>query len=112
MNIPKMIVSDGKIHEALTYRAETDIDYGNAKGRIEGTKHRIKATLAAIAIKSKSSAAAAKIEAEASAEYLQLIEEYEADCMNKEVMEARRKTAELMISVWQTQNANLRKGNI
>lgn len=108
----KTIVEDGKIHEVLIYRAKTDEPYGLIKGRIEGTKHRIKATLAAIAIKSKSSASAAKIEAEASPEYLKLIEEYQNDCMDKEVMEAKRKTAELLITVWQTQNANRRKENL
>jgi len=106
------IVKDEEVHKALIYRAETDEPYGTLKGRIEGTKHRIKATLASIAITSKSSAAQAKIEAEASPEYIKLINEHQGDCIDKEVMEAKRKTAELMISVWQTQNANRRAGNI
>ena len=110
--IPAQIVKDDEVHKALIYRAETDSDYGRLKGHIEGTKHRIKATLASIAIKSQSSAAAAKIEAEASPQYLKMIDQYDSDCMDKEEMEAKRKTAELMISVWQTQTSAQKRGNI
>ena len=110
---PKLIIDDERVEKAIAHLVSTDARLGALKGHIEGLKHTIKATLAVQSLKAKgSSATECKMIAEATPEYAEKIEELENAIIEFETISARRKTAELMVEVWRTQQANRRRGNI
>lgn len=110
-----MSVSQEKMEKALKYLAETDIDYGTAKGRAEGIKYHLKIAKAqamVAQIGKDGTVAEKEARAETDEAYKAKVEEYANACLDRDVMGAKRKTAELIIEVWRSVNAGRRQGNV
>lgn len=101
------------ITDCLNGLALSDTEHGMAHGRIKGLEHRIKVCKSVETLKAEGKSIAEREHiAMASDEYAALVKEYEDNCMDFKVLDSRRKTWELTISVWQTQRADQRKGNV
>ena len=110
-----MSVSNEKMEKALTYLAETDIEYGQAKAACEGFKFRLKiAESQAILEQVGKDGTVSEKEARAKTDkgYRMMVDEYEAACTTRDTMGAKRKTAELIIEVWRSVNSSRNKGTI
>lgn len=101
-----------KISEALEYLAGTDETYGWQRGHVAGLEYRIKSIEATGYLNSDGTQEQRKAMARTDQAYLEMINEYENAKIDLEVIAAKRKTAELHIEVWRTQQANKRQGNI
>lgn len=109
-----MIVNDDKAHKAVSYLASTDEQLGPLKARMKGLEHRIKTLKAQVYLESKGQGTDGdrKAMSEVHTEVVSLQSELEnafADC---EIVMAKRKTAELLVEIWRTENSNRRAGII
>lgn len=106
------IVNDDKIEKALHYLAETDITYGQLKGSKLAFEYRFKVTKGLEFLSAEGTIQAREAKAYTSEKYMSMVNEYESLCAEFETINAKRKRAELTVSVWQTENANRRKGTL
>lgn len=104
------MITDKEVEKAMKYLAETDIDYANAKGRVERyeilrKRQRMKAFIQAEGTVAERNAEAEGVEeVEASDDaYVNAVIEYET-------YRAKRQRAELVIEVWRTIQSNRRAG--
>ena len=101
------------ITECLTGLAMTDQEYGRAKGNVKALEYHLKVCKAMGVLASEEKTGTLKeSDAYTSREYKDLVEAYDNACVDAETLGAKRKTWELTIAVWQSQNANKRAGNI
>lgn len=109
----ELIVTDERLEKSLQFLIDTDKEHGELRGYQKALEKKEKIILANESLKAKgSSMAENKAIAESSEEYKKHIEEYETTCQEFFIIDARRATAEKIIDVWRTQNANQRRGNI
>lgn len=101
-----------KVSEALDYMVSTDAEYGALRGLVDGLEYRLKIAEAQGYLQSDGTQEQRKAEARNTAQYKLLAEELENSKIDFHVVGAKRKTAELHIEVWRTQQANKRQGNI
>ena len=103
-----------KVSECLDYLVETDDEYGRLKGELKGLEHRLKATkgVAFIEAKGQGNNEERKAVVESCGDVMTMVEILENKYIEMETIAAKRKTCELIIEVWRSQNANKRVGNI
>lgn len=101
-----------RVSEALEYLASTDEEYGRLRGVVKGLEYRLKVSEAIGYLGASGTQDERKSRARASDEYKRLVTDYEAVCIDAETIGAKRKTAELTIEVWRSQNANKRQAGV
>ena len=109
------MINEEKLQKALTYLAETDVPCAKARGLLAGFERQEK-TIKAIAFLDSTGTKLTMAEREAMAysspayrEHTQKIADATTDY---EIMRNRRLTAELIVEVWRSMNANRRHGNV
>ena len=98
--------------DALEYLLETDERFGQLRGVLAGLEHRLKTCEAIGYLQASGSAETRKAIARQTTEYRELAGEIEDITAELHTIAAKRKTRELVIEVWRSQNANKRAGNI
>lgn len=101
-----------RIGDALRLMAETDDEYGTARGRVKALEALMKRCESIEMLKHDGGVDMRKAHARASEVYGRFVAEYEEACYRAEILGAKRDTAALVIAAWQTKSANLRKGNV
>ena len=101
-----------RVTEALEYLAETDEKYGRLKGSTAALEYIIKVAEAEGFIEADGPQGERQAKARSSEKYKKAVEDYRDVRTDMEIIGAKRKTAELTIEVWRSQNANRRQGNI
>jgi len=103
-----------KVTDCLDYLLSTDDEFGVLKGRMKALEHRLKVAKAEAFLDAEGKGTDKQKESLAytSEVYRQKVEEYENVCIEMETIAAKRKSRELTIEVWRSQNANKRQGNI
>ena len=101
-----------RVSEALQYLAETDEDYGRLKGYVAGLEYQIKSAEATGFLEAQGTVGERQAAARICEGYKTLIQKFEDNKIEMEIIGAKRQTAELTIKVWQSQNANKRAGNL
>lgn len=107
------MITDEKLQKALSYLAETDEPCAKAKSYLAGTEKQEK-TIIAIAfsdclLRSVEERKQAAYRCDA---YLAWQKKYQEAVYDFEIMRNKRQTAELIVEVWRTLQANQRRGNI
>jgi len=103
-------VTQAQMEKALNYLAMTDEDYGELVGRCKGIEHRLKGTKAALFLEAVGNNMERESKALIHVDYQNLVDRYENLQVDKEIMSAKRRRAELTIEVWRSLNANRRQG--
>lgn len=104
-----MLVNEARVQQAIEYLTETDFPCANAKVDAERWKYISKRKRAHVILGETGSVQVKDARAELEASVINADETY-FDCLRKyEEMSAKRKTEQLVIEVWRTEQANLRK---
>jgi hypothetical protein len=105
-----MLINEQRLEKAMNYLVDTDFECANYKVDAERWKYIAKRNKAHV-ILAETGTAQVK---DARAEITQVVSDAEDayfDCLRLyEQMSAKRKTEQLVIEVWRTEQANLRKG--
>jgi hypothetical protein len=106
------LINEARVEKALTYLSDTDFECANAKVSAERWKYVAKRNRAISILASEKgwTAQIKEAKAENSQEVIDAENQYFAQLENYEQMSAKRKTEQLVIEVWRTEQANLRKG--
>lgn len=109
-----MTISTEKMEECLAYMAKTDVQHAMLRALVDDYEYRIKMAEARVARESKDKGTQDYIKSltRTDPEYIKLVDELYETNMNYQIISAKRKTAELIIEVWRSLNANSRRGNI
>ena len=107
------IMNDSQVEKALQYLAETDEEHANAKATVKGLEQRRK-TIHATALLSVQGSNVAERDAKAltTVEYKKYLDDYEVAVYEEQILNNKRKRAELTIDVWRSMNAAHRRGNV
>lgn len=106
------MISNDKLTRALTYLAETDEPAAKARGLLAGLEAQEKTILAVETLKHEGTIQHKEAKARTSEAYAVWRDKYESAVVDNELYRNKRKTAELIIEVWRSFNANQRRGNI
>lgn len=106
------IVSDHRLHLALTYLAETDELCARAKAFMDGLRDRLKTVEAIGYLKSSGAVKERESEARATGEYKAHLKDIEDATVDYEIMRLKRSTNALLVDVWRTCQSNRRAGII
>lgn len=102
-----------RITECLQSLALSDEQYGTARAKVKALEYHLKVCKnQGILASDHKTGVLKEAEAYTTRDYTDLVEAYENACIDAEILGAKRKTWELTIAVWQSQNANKRAGNI
>lgn len=99
-------------HKYLTYLAETDAAFAQAKASVKASEHTLKVVKAKSFLSSEGPQGQREQQAYASEEYQSVLNDLKDVTLEAETMGAKRKTAELAIEVFRSLNANQRRGNV
>ena len=106
------MISENDVDKALNYLKGSDAGAATAKAYYELLGDQKKTVIADQFIKAEGSQGDRLKIAEGSEEYKAHIQKLHDACYDFEIVRNRRKSAELQIEVWRSQNANMRRGNI
>ncbi len=99
--------------KALTYLAESEDDYASLKASHQAEKERIRIIEAQqIMESSESSQTGKQTEARASQAYQDAVEDWRIAIEAFELVNAKRKRAEILIEMFRSVNSALKRGNI
>ena len=102
-----------KVTEALGYLAETDERLGQLKGAAKYyADFKVKKIKGELFLQAKGSKDERESQAFTNPVYQTIMEEKRELDIELETIIAKRKTCELTVEVWRSQNANRRQGNI
>lgn len=105
-----MLINETRVEEALRYLSETDFPCADAKVNAERWKYTGKRRRAHAVLTETGTAQVKEARAETNTEVMLADDKY-FECLTEyERMSAKRKTEQLVIEVWRTEQANLRKG--
>ena len=106
----KELPNEDDVAKALTYLADTDIEYATNVARVKALDYQIKTIKALVFLDKEGSVADRTAKSESSQAYRAFVKDYETAVYDKEVVAAKRKRAELTIEVWRSLNSNRRAG--
>lgn len=106
------MIGDEKVTKALKYLAETDEPCAKARAYMEGLKDLEKTILGEVFLDEGGTIAERDAKARTSAEYHEWRDNCEQARTDYYTMANKRKTAELIVEVWRSENANRRRGNV
>lgn len=101
-----------KVGDYLDLLLATDEVQAKARAYVKAMEHRLKVIRSEELLKASGTVAEKEAIAYSSSAYINAVNEYENAVYDNELYCAQRKTAELHIEVWRSQNANRRVGNI
>lgn len=104
--------NEKNVGAALRYLTDTDESYGRMVARVKAMEYEVKTIRALVLLDATGTVAEKEAKSCSSAPYRAFIESYQNAVADKEITQAKRKTNELLIDVWRSCNANMRKGNI
>lgn len=106
-----MLINEARVQEAIDYLTGTDFSCADAKVGAERWKYIAKRNraISILASTDKVTAQVKDAKAENSPEVIDAENQYFAQLESYEQMSAKRKTEQLVIEVWRTEQANLRK---
>ena len=103
------MITDEAAEKALRYLASTDEKLGELVGHVKGLEHRMKTEKAMAFMQHSGTVAEREAASQTGPQYLSMITEHEAAVTETEIIKAKRKTRELVIEVWRSQNSNRRQ---
>lgn len=103
------MITDDSAEKALRYLASTDEQLGELVGQVKGLEHRMKTEKAIAFLQHSGTVAEREAAALTGIEYLAMVDKYETAVTEMEIIRAKRKTRELGIEVWRSQNSNRRQ---
>ena len=106
------MITDEKLQKALTYLAETDEPCAKAKSFLAGTEKQEKTIIAIEFANGERGVEEKKQAAHRSPAYELWRRAYQNAVYDFEIMRNKRQTAELIVEVWRTVQANQRRGNV
>lgn len=106
------MITDEKVEKALNYMAETDKEFANAHGLLEGLKRQTKTIEGAIFLTTKGTIPERMAQVHTDQAYIDHTHKISEANYDYELLKTRRNTAELIIEVWRTESANQRRGNV
>lgn len=106
------MISDEKLQKALKYLAETDIPSAEAETDVARQDYIVKQTRASVYQLSEGSQELRKAKAETSEAVQSAVDNYLDALLNAKELHNKRKTAELITRIYQTESANRRQGGI
>ena len=106
------MITDDRVNKALNFLRETDEPAAKAKQLMVGLDDQKKTILAMEYINAEGSQGDKKEMALASQPYQDHLKKYADAVYSYEEIRNRRKTEELIVEVWRSQSANMRRGNI
>lgn len=101
-----------RVEKALTYLADTDLSFANAKADVERTKHKSKAVFAAIFSRNMGTVKERECEAEMHPQYQESLEANFKAIEEYEFLRNKRNLEELIVDVWRSINSARTKGVI
>ena len=105
-------ITPGLAEKALAYLVDSDVDAAMAKARVDLLDDRKKTILADEYMKASGSQGDRIKAAESSEAYKSHIQKLHDARYEWEIIRNKRKSAELQIEMWRSQNANMRRGNV
>ena len=106
------MITDDKMESALEYLATTDKSWAQAKAAVEAMNYARKSIRAEIKLEKEGANNMREDIAEASETYKKACRDHTDAIYEFALIDARRKSAELRIEVWRSQNASRRRGNL
>ena len=107
------MISDDRLHKALTYLAETDAPYAEARGQLLRCEHAAKLARARMYLLSdRKSVEDRKADAEVSADVRDADAQVADQTVTVEALRAKRTTEVTIVEVWRSLQANRRVGNV
>lgn len=107
-----MIITDEKVQKAVSYLAQTDEDCARAKVLFEGLKDQLKTIEGEEYLKADGTQTERTSKARISTNYQNMNIKIQDAHAEYEIMRNKRLTAEKIIDMWRTEQANTRRGNI
>lgn len=101
-----------EVEWCVHYLAETEKEYGKAKGRMKAAEPRKKTAKATAYLKAEGTQGDREQQAYVSQEYIEAVNEIYNATMDYEILDTGRRRAELTIEVWRSLNSARKKGNI
>lgn len=108
----RMMITEEQAESALNYLAKTDQEWAEAKARVQATDYLRKSTRAEIKLEKEAANNVRLDIAEASDTYRRVCGDHVDAIQAFALIDARRKSAELRIEVWRSENAARRRGNV
>lgn len=106
------MISESQLEDALRFLAESDIPAAELKADVERAEYLAKKKKALVFELSQGTVAERNAASEVSAEYQESLEFYFTALKNYHALANKRATHMIVIDVWRSQNASLRRGNI
>ena len=106
------MITEPMAEKALEYLKSTDVGAAKAKAYMDLLEDQKKTILAVEFMKAEGSQGEKAKVAEASKDYADRIQKLHDSRYDWEKTRNLRRSAELQIEMWRSQNANMRKGNI
>ena len=100
------------VTESLEYLLETDDEYGRLRGEYDALDYLIKVAEATGYREASGTQEHRKAYGRTADRYVELVERFKQVATEYHTVGAKRKTCELVIEVWRSQNANRRVGNV
>jgi|ETNvirome_6_1000_1030641.scaffolds.fasta_scaffold46252_2 hypothetical protein len=98
--------------QCIDFLCESDIPYGEAKGRVKYLDKKLKVIKAQAFLKAEGTGEQRKAISEIDPDHLAALEEYKNACLDMETLGVQRETINIRVEIWRTNSANQRKGNI
>lgn len=105
-----MSISERRAEQAIENLASTDEAYAQAKSLTKGLEYRLKVCKAIAFLGASGTVAEKEAAALSSAEYIEILDEYQSAMLDMETLGAKRKKEELIWEHWRSVNANRRAG--
>lgn len=106
------MISETEIEARLNYLADTDIDIAKASTKVKMLEHKLKTTKAIVMLESTGTDRIKESRALVSTAYCKVLDELDNANLDYEIMKTKRRTAELFIDCWRTQESSRRQGKI
>jgi reverse gyrase len=106
------MISEDRAEAAVEYLRDTATQYGQARGHQSYTEGNLRRIKALELLKVEGGLGEREAKAYASEAYREALEAFRDATKDTETIRALREAADLTIRVWQSQQANIRQGNI
>lgn len=104
-----MLINEARVQQAIDYLTETDFPCADAKVNAERWKYIADRRKAHVILTEEGTIQEKKAKSEVAKEVIEAEDEYFLKLETHERIRAKRQTEQLVIEVWRTEQANLRK---
>lgn len=106
------MISDERLDKALTFLVTTDEEAAKAKARMEGLRNQEKTHLGLSFLAAHGTMAEKEAHSRTSVEYKAWQKAMEDAVLEYEILKNKRNTEAMIVEVWRTLSANMRRGNV